>query len=33
LLEALAATERFVTVFQEGASLLEVDQWLRNLSH
>lgn len=28
-----AATERFVTMFQEAASLLEVDQWLRNLSH
>lgn len=27
------ATERFVTMFQEAASLAEVDQWLRNLSH
>lgn len=27
------ATERFVTMFQEAASLGEVDQWLRNLSH
>lgn len=27
------ATERFVTMFQEAASLFEVDQWLRNLSH
>jgi energy-coupling factor transporter ATP-binding protein EcfA2 len=27
------ATERFVTMFQEAASLSEVDQWLRNLSH
>jgi energy-coupling factor transporter ATP-binding protein EcfA2 len=27
------ATERFVTMFQEAASLYEVDQWLRNLSH
>lgn len=26
-------TERFVTMFQESASLFEVDQWLRNLSH
>jgi predicted ATP-binding protein involved in virulence len=26
-------TERFVTMFQEGASLFEVDQWLRKLSH
>jgi energy-coupling factor transporter ATP-binding protein EcfA2 len=26
-------TERFVTMFQEAASLAEVDQWLRNLSH
>lgn len=26
-------TERFVTMFQEAASLYEVDQWLRNLSH
>lgn len=26
-------TERFVTMFQEAASLFEVDQWLRNLSH
>ena len=26
-------TERFVTMFQEAASLSEVDQWLRNLSH
>jgi energy-coupling factor transporter ATP-binding protein EcfA2 len=25
------ATERFVTMFQEAASLAEVDQWLRNL--
>jgi len=28
-----AATERFVTMFQEAASLFEVDQWMRNLSH
>lgn len=27
------ATERFVTMFQEAASLAEVDQWLRNLNH
>jgi hypothetical protein len=27
------ATERFVTMFQEAASLAEVDQWLRNLRH
>lgn len=27
------ATERFVTMFDESASLAEVDQWLRNLSH
>ena len=27
------ATERFVTMFQEAASLAEVDQWLRALSH
>lgn len=26
-------TERFVTMFYEAASLAEVDQWLRNLSH
>lgn len=26
-------TERFVTMFQEAASLFGVDQWLRNLSH
>lgn len=26
-------TERFVTMFQEAASLAEVDQWLRNLHH
>ena len=26
-------TERFVTMFQEAASLYEVDQWLRNLNH
>ncbi len=26
-------TERFVTMFQEAASLSEVDQWLRSLSH
>ena len=26
-------TERFVTMFQEAASLAEVDQWLRNLKH
>lgn len=26
-------TERFVTMFQEAASLAEVDQWLRALSH
>ena len=28
-----ATTERFVTMFQEAASLAEVDQWLRSLSH
>lgn len=27
------ATERFVTMFQEAASLAEVDQWLRKLNH
>ena len=27
------STERFVTLFQEAASLAEVDQWLRNLKH
>ncbi len=27
------ATERFVTMFQEAASLAEVDQWMRNLKH
>lgn len=27
------ATERFVTMFQEAASLAEVDQWLRTISH
>lgn len=27
------ATERFVTMFQEAASLSEVDQWSRNLKH
>lgn len=27
------ATERFVTMFQEAASLYEVDQWMRNLNH
>lgn len=27
------ATERFVTMFQEAASLAEVDQWMRNLHH
>ncbi|MFN9478415.1 MAG: AAA family ATPase [Betaproteobacteria bacterium] len=26
-------TERFVTMFQEAASLAEVDQWLKNLKH
>jgi energy-coupling factor transporter ATP-binding protein EcfA2 len=26
-------TERFVTMFQEAASLFEVDQWLRKLNH
>lgn len=26
-------TERYVTMFEEAASLLEVDQWLRSLSH
>ena len=26
-------TERFVTMFQESATLFEVDQWLRKLSH
>jgi AAA domain, putative AbiEii toxin, Type IV TA system len=28
-----STTERFATMFQEAASLFEVDQWLRNLSH
>ena len=28
-----ATTERFVTMFQEAASLAEVDQWLRKLNH
>lgn len=28
-----ATTERFVTMFQEAASLAEVDQWLRSLNH
>lgn len=28
-----ASTERFVTMFQEAASLAEVDQWLRSLNH
>lgn len=27
------ATERFVTMFEEAASLAEVDQWLRDLNH
>jgi predicted ATP-binding protein involved in virulence len=27
------STERFVTMFQEAASLAEVDQWLRSLKH
>ncbi len=27
------STERFVTMFQEAASLAEVDQWLRHLKH
>jgi hypothetical protein len=27
------STERFVTMFQEAASLAEVDQWLRSLNH
>jgi len=27
------STEKFVTMFQEAASLAEVDQWLRNLKH
>jgi energy-coupling factor transporter ATP-binding protein EcfA2 len=27
------STERFVTMFEEAASLAEVDQWLRNLKH
>ena len=26
-------TERFVTMFQEAASLAEADQWLRNLKY
>lgn len=30
---AAPSTERFVTMFQEAASLAEVDQWLRNLKH
>ena len=32
-LMASPETERFVTMFQEAASLGEVDQWLRSLSH
>ena len=28
-----ASTERFVTMFQEAASLGEVDQWLKDLNH
>ncbi len=32
-LMATPSTERFVTMFQEAASLAEVDQWLRNLKH
>jgi hypothetical protein len=30
---AAPSTRRFVTMFQEGASLAEADVWLRNLSH
>lgn len=30
---ATPVTERFVTMFNEAASLSEVDQWLRNLKH
>jgi energy-coupling factor transporter ATP-binding protein EcfA2 len=32
-LMAVPATARFVTMFEEAASLAEVDQWLRNLKH
>jgi predicted ATPase len=32
-LMASPTTERFVTMFQEAASLFEVDQWLRKLNH
>lgn len=32
-LMAGVTTERFVTMFQEAASLAEVDQWLRSLNH
>jgi len=32
-LMAVASTARFVTMFEEAASLGEVDQWMRNLRH
>jgi hypothetical protein len=32
-LMAVPATARFVTMFEESASLAEVDQWMRNLKH
>lgn len=32
-LMAVPSTARFVTMFEEAASLAEVDQWLRNLKH
>lgn len=32
-LMAVATTARFVTMFEEAASLAEVDQWMRNLKH
>lgn len=32
-LMAVPATARYVTMFEEAASLAEVDQWLRNLKH
>jgi len=32
-LMAVPSTARFVTMFEEAASLAEVDQWMRNLKH
>ena len=32
-LMAVQSTARFVTMFEEAASLAEVDQWMRNLAH